>query len=1123
MILKPLGMTAMKNFLKLTKAFAVHALIFSLVQTSFIFQAEAASTGKTSSTGTAANEILGIANVAVATYGQFLGQKQQMVAQQIAAQKNQALMQSLSPNCRKPDGTACYTVAGKFFPECPLPASMSALPQNVCEGASPDPSAISSMITYESIAKSWENYYEQMQNEASNMTTPFGLKCLADKKKALDSQLIEMQNNLTRLQDQLNKDKETFKANNKKLIDDMTITNDELVGGSEKNNLKLKTKDFAKYFSQSCQSVIGADKLGTSAAQGGLLGIMQSLSGTNKQAADYNSNKTLIEADIRRDIEKSQKLISDNGLEDYLKISTVDTKYGSVAFAIQQQNAEFNVAKNRIAKELSKIGYTLPPLDKNFSTDFDTFLSGSQEYFKKKYVNDCVTGADKSGVAISTEQILSSLKQKSTNSEGTARDKYKAALQTILNSDAFIEDKLAQIKALETNYKDITITYQNSAAQRVTSTPYDLYMKTLAACETRYSQDDTFSTSAAGVSQKTQVARGQNLLRELKSLNDNYTSQLGSRVLEQALNCNGESKKSGAACVSGDANSFDTTKPTFCMSQASQCANEIQGCYSEADKQVQTRKAKLEAQAKAFNANAAALVARSNALYTAQKNNVMDMVKAVQARFPGTNFPIPADMFITMPEMKKDTLGVDLVNDGNLSFMDDLPKKLDLLKSVFKEQQAKVDTEIEDYVTKQSSAMDTQKGKWTALAGKCTGMINTSSKGLADKNNADAKAQADLDKKVRDFCSKYAGLSNHPLGACEKAKSLSDVIGDISLRIVPTVATNVAEFNNVCNEFNNEATSADEECSSDNREYLDRAAKKRCDQKADNETKRLQQQGNTLPEKSKTPKGIPLKSLCSGKDGNTANNNEFIEKAIAKLPQQERDKLSTSEKKNALLKAVTSGDFSDVDIDHIADGDFFANIADLLGDMKSSDIICDSLSKIDKKPASTADMNLNDSYEAAKKEKENFGKDHTTRSADQVAKETIEKKTIEDLKESATPMQQARLATLKQSDEDSKKLADLTAKIDDAKKAVDDANVKSSNPDQKRKHDLNDYLNDLKIAGEKTPSSSELKSKAFQNIGEQVDATSVCDSQAANTNISKSFSNSLLPTGFDEKVLGVSK
>ena len=228
----------MKRLKHLVKLFAVYTMILSLVQTSLIFPSAKAAdiTGQ---------DVMGVANVVLGTYGSFLGQKQQMIQQQIMAQKNTTLMQKLSPSCRNPDGTFCYQSAGKFFPECPLPATMATMPQNTCSEANTSPGEtvpqkISSMMTYETLGKVWGNYYDQMLNNATNAQYPAGLKCLEDKKKKLDSEMTEMINNLTRLQDQLNRDKEIFKANNKKLLEELSQANDELMGAS-KNNLAIRT------------------------------------------------------------------------------------------------------------------------------------------------------------------------------------------------------------------------------------------------------------------------------------------------------------------------------------------------------------------------------------------------------------------------------------------------------------------------------------------------------------------------------------------------------------------------------------------------------------------------------------------------------------------------------------------------------------------------------------------------------------------------------------------------------------------------------------------------------------------------------------------------------------------
>ena len=198
----------MKNDLKIIrwikkslKVMLVYSTVFSLIQTSFISTAFAAgATGGSSGGGFGAQDIMGLANGALGAYANYLGQKQQMLQQQISAANNQKLIAQASPACRKPDGTPCFTAPSKMFPECGMPTSMTTqltpglnnnyqIMLNACHEPKPDPRLLGSMITNESIAQGWMNYYDQMSNEATNSNSAFGLSCLNDKQKAIESQL----------------------------------------------------------------------------------------------------------------------------------------------------------------------------------------------------------------------------------------------------------------------------------------------------------------------------------------------------------------------------------------------------------------------------------------------------------------------------------------------------------------------------------------------------------------------------------------------------------------------------------------------------------------------------------------------------------------------------------------------------------------------------------------------------------------------------------------------------------------------------------------------------------------------------------------------------------------------
>jgi len=885
----------MPKFLKAMKVVVVNSLIFSLLQNPFISNAMAAEKSAVD-----VQDIMKIAGGAVDLYGKFLGQKQAMIQAQIASARNQQLMAQLSPNCRKPDGTACYVTQAKYFPECNLPASMSNMPQNVCSANTQDPNAIGSMITYESIAKGWKNYYDQMSNRNSNASYPTGVRCLLDKQKAMDSQLTEMMNNLQRLQDKLNQDKQVFRDNNKKLLEEMNTTNDELFG-STKSNLALKTRDFAKYFSQSCQGVLGKELANGNTK--GLNGMLQGLSAPNKSAVDFQMNKGSIESDIRREAEKLAASIKTNGVDDFNELAKNNKiapennatfgVYGqSMLSQVAKNVSEFEVAKARIKKDLGGVkNYDLPPLDSRFSSNMDEFLSSANETFKRQFIGDCVTGADK-GIAIPVDDILRSLEQRATNSEGTARDDYRIALQRILKSGDSSESILAQIKELDQNYPGMTVTYKDANQNRVIETPYSLFMKTAEKCEQKYVQGDN-----------KKVERARAALAELKTLNDSYASKVSNAVLSQLLTCNGSSMKAGSC--NEEALSGGQNNPNFCVAHASQCASEIQGCYAEVNTHVQTRKAKMDNLAKKFNDNVAAMVARSNALYEQQKAAVTNITKVIQQRFPGTNFEIPKDMFVSMPELKKDAYGVEMAGDGKIeSFLEgptSMPDKISLLKEMFKRQKETVGKELTEYISGQESAMATNAQKWESLAGECKTAIDGATNNIAKANAENAKKQGEVDNLVAKYCTKYSNLKENPNGGCDQAKELTDIMDKIidkggDGRIVNRSASLASQYDSACRASNNEGTEMPPECDGEEKpslkEYCAAARKKFANS--------MKGSGS-----SAAAPAVPLLRLC---DGNT-DNKAFFAALSAKVAKADASKVSSATSMADLFKI--KGDLSD--------------------------------------------------------------------------------------------------------------------------------------------------------------------------------------------------------------------
>ena len=149
------------------------------------------------------------------------------------------------------------------------------------------------------------------------------------------------------------------------------------------------------------------------------------------------------------------------------------------------------------------------------------------------------------------------------------------------------------------------------------------------------------------------------------------------------------------------------------------------------------------------------MIARSNSLYEQQKLAVTNITQLIQTKFPGTNFEIPKDMFVPMPEMSKDKYGVEMAGDGDMkSFLDgpnSMPDKIKSLQKMFKDQKQAVSDSIKDYIGLQKEAMEKEKGRWKELADSCKGAIDKSQADIAANNKEGQKNQAELDANVAKF------------------------------------------------------------------------------------------------------------------------------------------------------------------------------------------------------------------------------------------------------------------------------------------------------------------------------------------------------------------------------------
>lgn len=1040
------------------------ASITSLLQTPIVYaQGDVASQNNPTKRAT---EVMDTMTNGIRMYSQFLQVNNQQRLQQIQNQQLQKQLSSLSPT----------VVPSKMFPECAITPSMSNSVKDFCY-AEASVNAVNSNNQMKQLADSWINTLNKILNTASNGQTEIGILCLQNRQKSLDDNFQELINNLTRLEQQLNAEKENFRKLNASILDQMKTLKSELSGGAEGTNLDTKTKDYTSLFSKECQTIIANGTTNLSKA-GGLMGISTELAVGKKRANDHNQNKLAIEKEIRRDVQKAVDHTKKYGIGGLNTFNPNETQYKALTTKMTSEALKFNVNYERIKAELKNLEYELPALDKNFTVDLNEFTTQAKDFFKKRYINKCVTGADKTGVALSTDQVLGALRQKSTNNKGTAAAQYRVALENIINSDAFIQDKVNQIKALENNYKDISITYRSSNGQSVTSSPYDLYIKQINLCEQQYA-----SSNAATSSEKKKVDRGVSLLNELQNLNNNFTSNFTTNALDALLNCNGNSAKNGLSKNScADEAVFDFTSDNYCLSIANTCANTIVGCDAELTNQITIRKNKQKALAATYNTNMQNMITKANTLVKAQNAAVIAMMKKIQAKLPGTNIDIPQDILIETPALLSKNFDVALLGDGNLGVMDEINKKLAILKDSISNQRGSTKDAIAEYIQKQDEAARAELKKWGDVYTDCSQKEQDSSAMIAQMNQDGMKKQAEEDAKVGSFCRKYGALRNNPMAGCGGSlEKLTDTAAEIAAfgRLSKNADHSLNQYAALCAQVNNE-----DETKYENAKKALKRCRKGKDNDCDDEEEDVDRTRSKLGKKKddeQEPKTYA--DFCKNKDTNDTN----LIKALANLSKDSsvKNKLAKMESLEKFKKEAEESNLKNYE-------DFFETIEDEIG----SDVF--------KNPGFCSKL-----YSKLYPKREISGVNSSP--------EILTQKVVQLKKDKMAAEEQLKTAqtdAVKTANKDA-----FTKAESDLKIAEEELNKAQSNSKEEIDKKIAEAINNgVKKLTEYTTPQERLKT-AFNNIGEQT--TNDCDTQlstTASTNKGMDFLRA-----FDASILGSSK
>ncbi len=696
----------------------------------------------------------------------------------------------------------------QYFPECSLPVLHTSPLNNLCaRGDHPQ-----SLQGVRSLASAHVEILERSAALGQTKNPNEGIQCLKNSHNSLKQTLQDQINRLQRYKDTIAESlkKGTNSVESIKEGMDKVISN--LYGDKGRKDLDKRADIFANQFTPSCRNIIGNDLL---KAQSGLIDIRdKNLSDANQASSNLISNRTSIESDLNREIQTIKNEILKQGISWSTKTSVAKFQMfsglrGIAAIERAKLIKEYETARAMLKKD---VGYELPSFDKadsNFSKNINDFSSHAKDYFRKKYINECVTSAD-SGVSVGVENILKSLKHVN-RVKGDRLVRYRNALRSILNSDSYIEDKLDSIRRLDQEYREqINITYQDGSSNRISKTPYGLFQDLVASCDKKLSENDSFSTKQSGLhgTQEQRIARANRYINKVKKLASTYASNMGNEIYNQIINCNGQELKSGECTNKIEGGVLDVNKPSYCISKAVSCAEKVRTCYREVDSKVIKEKAKLKVLANDYNKRVSRIYENQKkvlGVFNAQVQTVVNYLKKFSL---DKAYIYPKDVLIQVPNKKlSEKYGVLLVGDeenGIENLAKELPIKLDKLIASLNNQRDNVDKSMANYWQSEQRKFRDHISKWNGLNKRCVSSLAYAKQQQLRALKAQQNIMSQHKEMTGDFCANFEIMQRSPRSACnDEAASpgaLFRQMGKIGNVLDPSVGETLDRHIRYCDE-----------------------------------------------------------------------------------------------------------------------------------------------------------------------------------------------------------------------------------------------------------------------------------------------------------------------------------
>ncbi|MBT3586246.1 MAG: hypothetical protein HN509_15165 [Halobacteriovoraceae bacterium] len=719
-------------------------------------------------------------------------------------------------------------VPAKFFPFCQVAPAGPSFPEGmamVCKQGVQDVNQLQQAEMMVSLGIMQDDFYKQLLTKGSSSRVPVGMQCLEDARKNMMSSMKDRMNGLQNIINNIKKQNQLFKENNRPLQENMTDLAGDLFGNKQRAGGRDNRNDsntFAKFLQPQCRSMLGGPApLNQLGKAGGLSSIRDKYEEFNHSGAQYLGNKGRIEKDLDRKVQGIAKEIRTRGIDDSLQgfTSLRDSKGANVNPAIQsvvQKEAEkLNIARKRIKENLNRevpgMGDRFTNMDTNFKTDIKDFIAEAGTHLRKEFVSDCVTGNGQTNFGVTPAQVLKGLRQVGV-SGGNTMDVYLTQYNNIMALDAPIQDKLVQLERLAKQHPDVVLETKNfDNGKKEDLTPFQVFRSNINACEQAFEQDETFG-SQQKASMKRRVDRAKRYLNELRGLESNFAANLINSINDEVKNCNGSDfQDADGQCTKGF---LAPSNPKFCFKHANTCAANMQACFAQIDAVVTTKKRQLETVRRQYNANVAGFVSAQEAFLGQMKQQVGQDVAFLRSIFPGADFEIPKDLFVDLPsEQFCPKFGGDVRGgcDGIEKFANDMPKKLEKLMAMVDQQAQNIDSTIGEYMSGLAAQMNENRNKFARLKQDCAGAAAAFRQQVQQQNQ---QQLADFNEKKGEaskFCARFNQVAENPTAGCDKAEDLYSDSVEVASFLSEESQAYISDYKRLCASSQSEKDEGKEE------------------------------------------------------------------------------------------------------------------------------------------------------------------------------------------------------------------------------------------------------------------------------------------------------------------------